>query len=338
MQPTVFGRLGFRRSIPPARQADTLTSSVDALVQQQRQVQEELRALRETVAGLVRRESQLRAVLRRNAELDGEIPRLERIVANPDLEAHVQRAVAAAELKTHPFPFAIVDDLLPQDCYDALLEGIPPEELFSDQPFNKQELHVPLVLAPEFSSRIWRFFSDVVIERYVAAAVLEKFDAPLDEFIGRHWPGVSWRSLKRKVSNSRLMLRGRGYTIPPHRDPKWGFIICLLYLARPGDSERWGTQFYSVERDDEARSVTPHWIAPERCRLVEDVAYRANRLVVFLNSDGAHGATIPDDAPDELRRYAFQFRIGPNASAMDRLLAMLPEDKRELWARTGPAR
>ena len=47
---------------------------------------------------------------------------------------------------------------------------------------------------------------------------------------------------------------------------------------------------------------------------------------------GAHGAHIPDDAPENLERYTYQFRIGPGASTIAQLISMLPEDKREYWA------
>ena len=128
------------------------------------------------------------------------------------------------------------------------------------------------------------------------------------------------------------MLRRRGYRIRPHRDPKWSFITCILYLARPGDDEAWGTQLYSVESDDEAKNASPHWISDSRCRLVEDVKFRPNRLLVFLNSFGAHGAHIPDDAkPADLERYIYQFRVGPTSEAIAMLKSMLPEERQPLW-------
>ena len=48
----------------------------------------------------------------------------------------------------------------------------------------------------------------------------------------------------------------------------------------------------------------PIWIDERRCRLVKDVEYRPNRLFVFFNSTGAHGAQVPADAqPETLERY-----------------------------------
>jgi hypothetical protein len=151
------------------------------------------------------------------------------------------------------------------------------------------------------------------------------------------WPVLAEQPIESVVrmqsTDGRILLRRRGYMIPPHRDPKWGFVTCLLYLARPGDSQSWGTQLYAVDEDTEAASVSPHWIRAERCRLMKDVPFRANTALVFLNSRGAHGARIPASAePATLERYIYQFRIGPTADSIRRLVAMLPAERREQWS------
>jgi hypothetical protein len=89
---------------------------------------------------------------------------------------------------------------------------------------------------------------------------------------------------------------------------------------------------YEVEGDDEAVGAAPHWIENRRFRLVETVKFKRNRALVFLNSTGAHGATIPADAePPNLQRYVYQFRIGPDAESMAALTASLSPERRALW-------
>jgi hypothetical protein len=142
------------------------------------------------------------------------------------------------------------------------------------------------------------------------------------------------------ASNGRIMLRRPGYVIPPHRDPRWGFVTCLVYLARPGDNEAHGTQLYRVRDDGEAPSDKPFYVEESRCELVTSVPFRANTMLVFLNSHGAHGASIPADAtPATLERYLYQFRLGPTTGAMNDLLACMPAHKRSAWAgaKTGKA-
>ena len=89
---------------------------------------------------------------------------------------------------------------------------------------------------------------------------------------------------------------------------------------------------YEVDADTDARGAEPYWIDERRCRQVSTVAFKRNRALIFLNSRGAHGATIPADAePEALQRYIYQFRIGPEATHMAALTASLSPDRRAYW-------
>lgn len=299
---------------------------------QYREILEQLKGLNERLTDATRRESQLRAVITRDAELEDELPRLDEILSDDQTGPHIARAMGRAVLHRHPFPYAIVDDVLPRELYWSLIKSLPPVELFADRPINKQQLTVPFGLAPLYSRRMWRFITGVVVPRFVMPAVVEKFRAPLDEWIAQNWPDVPPPSVQLHTSDGRVLLRRRGYRIPPHRDPKWGFITGILYLARRNDSETWGTQLYTVDEDEEASSASPHWINPAHCRLAGEVAFRHNRMLLFLNSVGAHGAYIPEDAqPETLERYIYQFRIGPTVESIAKLKATLSEERRPLW-------
>jgi hypothetical protein len=211
--------------------------------------------------------------------------------------------------------------------------GIPPVELFENKPMGKQHLDLPFDLAPMFSRRIWRFMCWEIVPKIIAPALITKFREPLDDWISTNWADLDPRSVDLHGSGGRIMLRRRGYRIRPHRDPKWSFITCILQLARPGDSESWGTQMLAVNDDQEATNAAPYWIDEKNCRVVEDVAFRPNRLLVFLNSVGAHSAHIPADAePETLQRYIYQFRVGPPVETMNKLKALLPEERQSLWA------
>ena len=167
----------------------------------------------------------------------------------------------------------------------------------------------------------------------IAPAILTKFRPHINDWISRNWPDLDPESVELHGSGGRIMLRRRGYRIRPHRDPKWSFITCILQLARPGDNETWGTQILAVDQDQEAKNAAPYWIDEKHCRLVEDVGFRRNRLIVFLNSTGAHAAQIPPDAePENLQRYIYQFRVGPTLDAIARLKSLLPEERQPLWA------
>ena len=129
------------------------------------------------------------------------------------------------------------------------------------------------------------------------------------------------------------MLRRPGYHLSPHRDPKRSFLTCLLYLARPGDDEAHGTRLYRVANDREAHYKQTYY--PEsnghQCELAAVVPFRPNTMLVFLNSRGAHGATIPAEAPGDLERYSYQFYVAPKNEELGQLLKSLPRDRRAMW-------
>ena len=295
-----------------------------------------VRTLDSELAASRLRESQLRAIMEGNLRLEREETGLAAALKDLDgIARHVTAAVAAAELHDDPFPFAVADDVLPQWLYDALIKGLPPVELFGDRPVNKQQLAVPFGLAPSYSRRVWRFMAKRVVETMLLPAVAEKFRHPFLAWLHQSFPRFdesSLASIPLVSSDGRILLRRPGYYIRPHRDPKWGMITCLFYLARPGDDERWGTELYAVEQDEAAPSVAPHWIDSGKCRLVHEVRFRPNRMLIFLNSRGAHGARIPPDAePPTLERYAYQFRIGPRGESVGALIDSLPDDVKGSW-------
>jgi hypothetical protein len=54
---------------------------------------------------------------------------------------------------------------------------------------------------------------------------------------------------------------------------------------------------------------------------------------VFLNSVGAHGASIPEDAqPEHLERYAYQFRVGAGEDARQMALGTLEAERLPFWS------
>jgi len=295
----------------------------------------EVRTLSAQLDTVSLRERQLRAVLQADATGDDRVLRFQATLDEEALAAHIRKAVGRATLHRDPFPYCIVDRVFPRTYYDALVEAIPPVDLFGDRPVNKQQLLVPFVFAPKYSRVVWAHVADVAATRLLTPAIVDKFRDPLADWLREHFPtsgGDPLAGVDLKCSDGRIMLRRPGYRIPPHRDPKWGFITCLLYLARPGDDPRWGTQLFRVADDDEAHGGAPHWVSEERCQWIADVEFLPNRALIFLNSSGAHGAHIPADAePPALERYTYQFRVGPERESMEALRSTLTPDRQALW-------
>lgn len=308
-----------------------------ALVQQQfPELLAQVKAMREELARLTVRERELRAVLERATVMDAHLERLQKTLRKTTIGERIVAAIEEAPYQRSPFPYTVIDNIFPLVFYDELLAGIPPVELFESKPIGKQHLDVPFALAPLYSQRIWRYLASTLVPDVITPALVAKFRGDINEWIRRNWPDLPPESIELRGSGGRIMYRRRGYRIRPHRDPKWSFITCILYLAFPGDDESWGTQMYAVRNDREATSAAPYWIDEKDCTMVEDVKFVPNRMAVFLNSDGAHGAFIPPDAqPENLRRYIYQFRIGPTLEWIAKLKSILPEERQALW--TGKA-
>jgi hypothetical protein len=316
-----------------------IQSEVGVLAAQHRQETEAsarlVASIQKDLTALELREAQVRAVAQADLQLAGDLPALEARLREPGtIHSHVRAAVSAATRQDWPFPYMVIDDVLPPDVFAALVRGLPPAVLFADRPVNHQQLRPPFPLAPQYSRRIWDFMAEVVVKKFIRPVVIERFRDPVNDWLRGNFPAVGDNPIE-KIGITywgRVLLRRPGYLIPPHRDPKWAVITMLLYLPRPGDDDRWGTQLYTVAGDDEAPDVRPHWIGDSPCTLAADVAFRPNRLLVFMNSTGAHGAQIPLDAqPADLERYAYQVRLRPSGASMAELVAGLPDDRKALW-------
>ena len=313
-----------------------LAKTDDRLQQQIHALSAEVQTLKAQLSLVARKEHQLRTIVETQYGSNDQLTRFEAIVRESPIAKHVSGAIATAPMRHDPFPHCVVDDLLPAEYYDALIAALPPTELFTDRSEHRQQLTVPFEFGPQYSMEVWRHMTRVVAEGLIKPAVLAKFHEPLTNWLRETLPVLGEQPLDQlhiNYSDGRILLSGPGDRTCPHRDPKWGFITCLVYLAREGDDESEETQLFSVEKDEEAVGAGTHWISEARCQLVSEVAFRPNRALVFLNSAGAHGAHLsPDAKPARLGRYAYQFRIGAAHRSIKSIRAQLTPKQRAFWA------
>lgn len=299
-------------------------------------VAHDTRDLRAQVESLRIRVEQLTTIQRLYWEQENDERRLDNTLDAGRIGHHVSAVVHRARIEMDPFPHTVVVDWLPGDVYETVLRALPPLVFFADREERRQRMTVPFDLVPVFSQRVWRFLSEAVVAGPLRRAVNEKFESCIRSYVRTFCPDLPPDvDLTMHASDGRIILRRPGYIIEPHRDPKWGFLTALVYLARKGDSESevYGTQLYRVRDDVEAPSGRPYYIDSTRCELVKFVPFRPNTLLVFMNSSGAHGASIsPESAPSDLKRFVYQFRLGPSDSTIRHLLHHMPPLKREAWA------
>jgi hypothetical protein len=282
---------------------------------------------------LERRVQQSIAVYEMDATHAKKLPRIRAMLDTDRVRQHATAAVARAELQVHPGAHIVIDDLLPGDVANELVKAVPPTMFFKDRNLQRQEMGVPFFVAPEYSRLVWGFFYDV-LEHAILPAIIEKFQPSLDEFVRSRWPELGSfvdSGIRLGVWNSRILLRRPGYHIRPHRDPRWAFLTALFYLQRRDDPYAYGTQFYRLREERDPTHASPLWMGDGECELVKEIPARHNTAVMFLNSTGAHGASIPADAPPDLERYLYQVQFGPDESTQQMLIAALEGDARLAW-------
>ena len=274
----------------------------------------------------------------KDARFADRLPAFQSRIDRDRVQAHVHAAVNAATLHRDPCPYLAIDDLLPDDLYDEMLSALPSPVFFKRHDKTREEMQVPFIFAPAFSRLVWDFFMTTVVEQTLVPALTQKFQPALDEFLATTWPSLgTWTEsqLSLRVGNSRLLLRRPGYVIRPHRDPRWAFLTCLIYLQKRGADHIYGTQMYRLKHEREATHNSPFWVDERECELVRDIPGGRNSALVFLNSTGVHGASIPPDAPADLERYVYQVQLSPDEATRRRLIDLLAGAKKSGWANKG---
>ena len=349
------------RLFPQRRATEKLITSLrDEISRERKDTVRELREIRRTAeqhrqridAALAAQSAALAALPELNAKIERvavayahdakSADRLNDFRASVDRQAvleHVKRSVERARLQREPCPHLVVEDIFPEPMFDRLVEALPAPVFFEKTDDLRDEMPVPFLMAPAYSRAVWNLFHDA-IEQAFLPAVIDAFAPALDDFVRSSWPSLgSWEQsgIRLRAANPRLMLRRRGYLIKPHRDPRWAFLVALFYAAPRGSGHTYGTQLYRLIQERDEAHTSPLWLAPEECELARDVPGVGNSALIFLNSTGAHGASVPEDAPADFLRYVYQARFSPDAPTKKRLIELLATeqgDRRDRWVVT----
>lgn len=305
------------------RDADSVTSALRAQLGEVRERQRELRHRVGTIG----------AVLLANSARH--FDRHPEAMDLPQISAHAASAVAMTPLHPTPTPHLVVERLLPEATYQALLDSIPPDECFRDSDPIKQNFRPSQGrLVPDFTATMWAFMEREVIPNVLVPALMARFKPHIEalyaERYGERGPAIA--ALCHGATAGRLMLRRPGYHLDPHVDPRRVVVTCLLYLARHGDSPQFGTQFFSLNAVPEVSGTKTFY--PDRVGYVstleKTVPFTPNTAVAFINGGAAaHGATIPKDAPEDFKRYTYQFYVSPDPAGLASATGESADESRE---------
>lgn len=294
--------------------------------------------LAETCRQLEARAQALEQVIDRNRREAGRLRAFRSAIADRSIERHVAARIASAPMLDDPAPMFVVDRFFPDDVFAAFVEAIPPEAAFKIKDRTKADYRVGRTRAAlsDLSDDAWRYLEDELIPRTIVPAIAARF-APYVESYYRDLLGESIgtrvAALPLEATDARLMLRRPGYHLEPHLDPKRVLVTGLLYFARRGDDEAYGTSFYRIDGRVARHHASTYYpgAAGHRCDFVRTVPFRPNSGVMFLNST-AHAADLPPHLPKTTERYALQFYVGPPLDAFREILRGLPPADQATWA------
>ena len=238
--------------------------------------------------------------------------------------------VNPSDIRREGFPHVVVAGALPETYYQELADSFPSLGYVTDvgnaknnQAYRKIALEtaedpaVPDIwrefiahhCSPEFFAEVCEFWGADVAATHPRLA--ENFGKPLQDFtVGVRRPGkgqnpenlthdvmldcqISYNSPVRSLST----VRG------PHLDSPFKLYAALLYFRHPDDPSTGGDLDIYRLREGRQPRPRPGKIDPHNVERVATVPYRANTLIMWINSPAAlHGVT-PRSVTEVPRRY-----------------------------------
>jgi hypothetical protein len=212
---------------------------------------------------------------------------------------HVLDRVAKAEIVKDPFPYAVVDNILPDDYYAEALANFPTAE--SLRPINEtgrvtstayRERLVVLFADDEFArmtepqQRFWEEFAGWMYSDLFLNAFVAKFGEALETRLSRILAAEDCL----KVRGDALLVNDQtNYAVGPHTDAPHRLVTFLFYLPRDASMRDLGTSVYRAK--DPAFTC---WGGPhhpfDKFDFVRTVEFLPNRLLAFPKTERSfHG-------------------------------------------------
>lgn len=223
---------------------------------------------------------------------------------NDDLLTHVAQRVLAANFYAYPFPFFIIDQVLPEELYREYLRGIPSRDVFEQHPRNGT-LRLGLDGYRRLSSN----------HEMVGARIVRALDAVREHLIARFAiliPGVYSLFFGEKYTRrlttltlERLPLhlddRAHRHSQGPHLDGPDRIFTWLLYLPEDDSQRHRGTNIFAARASTAPFDPLETYISGQPHNLdlqfSAKIPYVPNRLIAFVDPPVSfHGTSkILDD-------------------------------------------
>ena len=232
---------------------------------------------------------------------------------------------------THdPFCFFYLDDYLPADFYQSLLQSFPNDEHYRYDSGGKLGFRssVDADAVENFCAHHpqWRALVDFFGSDAFLNDIRETFRQGL--FKARGLPGLrTWTNCTRREvphnwlayqfrepvrTSFQFSLLPRGAEVVPHADAPRKLVSLLLYLRDPEWEDSWGggTEFYVPLDPRRAR----RWGRTERIpfeefKRIDTTAFVGNRLAGFVRSDRSYHGVRPVSCPPGMARKALLINV-----------------------------
>lgn len=212
---------------------------------------------------------------------------------------HVLDRVATAKIESDPFPYSVIDGVLPDDYYAEVLANFPaPDSLRPIGDTGRvpktayRERNVVLFTDDEFcrmteaQQRFWRGFASWMYSDLFLNAFVMKFHQMLEPRLSNILAEAD--GLKAR-GDAMLVNDQTNYAIGPHTDAPHRLVTFLFYL--PGDTSmrELGTSVYRAKDPNFVCWGGPHHPF-EKFDLVRTVEFLPNRLLAFPKTERSfHG-------------------------------------------------
>ena len=210
--------------------------------------------------------------------------------------AHVVERLRTAEVVPDPFPHYYLEDVFPDNYYQALLRHLPNSTVYQNlyevttlkldhfqyrdqRDFNEGWTE----MLPVEERTFWNDFNAWFLGPDLAQAVLGTFAEPMRARFGDEasWPTVS--------VESQLIRHKAGYFLGPHTDLHTKLVVLLIYLAPDASASHLGTSIYRPQDPGFTCPDSAHYPFEDFIR-VTTAAYKPNSLLAFARSDRSfHG-------------------------------------------------
>jgi hypothetical protein len=213
--------------------------------------------------------------------------------------ASIVERFRAAEVMPEPYPHYRLENVFPDEYYQALLRQLPGSSVYQSlfetsslklahfRHRDQRDLNEGWTDAlPDELRAFWNDFNEWFLGPELARAVLDSFAEPLGERFGpkKSWPAVS--------VEAQLIRHRAGYFLGPHTDLHTKLVVLLVYLAKDESAKHLGTSLYLPKDPGFSCPNSIHYPFQDFVR-VKTVPFMPNSLLGFVRSDVSfHGVEL----------------------------------------------